>query len=362
MTESAENNSYSFPLKTFSGYLKGGHVQGIAVDEEKGYIYYSFTTILVKTDFDGNIVGSVKGIAGHLGCIAFDRERRLIYGSLELKHDAIGKIVYDITGCDIASEDAFYCVKFECDSIIRTDMDAEKDNIMKAVYLPDVVRDYGERDEVSGCLHRYGCSGIDGIAYGPEFGTDNPKIMIAYGIYNDVSRTDNDYQVIMQFDPDIFQKHAKPLNQLSPHHIGTECEKRYFFYTGNTEYGIQNLEYDGYTKSYIAAVYHGIKEEFINYPMFFIDAKHPARMQTLSGRNGEKGLCLSPAIPHVSVTDSRGGMSFPWGQTGIFAFGDGRYAFSHGEICSDEKGEYAAEVVLYKYGNGRENMFEIYNS
>ncbi len=346
-----------FPSRIFSGYSKGGHVQGVAIDAEKGFIYYSFTTILLKTDFKGNIIGSVNGIVGHLGCITFDKERRLIYGSLELKHDSIGDIIHSITGRDIAEEDAFYCVCFDCDRINKPDMDAEKEGIMKAVYLSDVVKDFSDTDEVSQLKHRYGCSGIDGIAYGPEFGKDKYKIMIAYGIYSDISRTDNDYQIILQFDPNIFEKYAKPLNQITPHHSGTVCENRYFFFTGNTEYGIQNLEYDEYTQSYIAAVYHGFKKDFINYPMFFIDAKASAQNQPLKGRNGEMGLCLSPSQPHKSITDSRGGADFPYGQTGIYSFGDGRYAFSHGEISSNEKGEFEAEIVLYRYSEKSKKIF-----
>ena len=44
-----------------------GHIQGIAVDKKREYIYCSFTTCLVKSDMNGNVVGSVKGLAGHFG-------------------------------------------------------------------------------------------------------------------------------------------------------------------------------------------------------------------------------------------------------------------------------------------------------
>ena len=40
----------SFPKKIFSGYFGKCHCQGIAIDEARGYVYYSFTTLLVKTD------------------------------------------------------------------------------------------------------------------------------------------------------------------------------------------------------------------------------------------------------------------------------------------------------------------------
>ena len=43
----------NLPNRIFSGYIpKAGHshVQGIAVDEQRGFIYFSFTTMLLKTD------------------------------------------------------------------------------------------------------------------------------------------------------------------------------------------------------------------------------------------------------------------------------------------------------------------------
>ena len=58
------------------------HIQGIAVDEKKGFIYYSFTTMLIKAKLDGTIVGSVKGLTGHLGCIDFNEADGKVYGSL----------------------------------------------------------------------------------------------------------------------------------------------------------------------------------------------------------------------------------------------------------------------------------------
>ena len=46
----------------FTGLWGNCHIQGIAVDKEKGFIYYSFTTKLVKATLDGEIVGTVDGL------------------------------------------------------------------------------------------------------------------------------------------------------------------------------------------------------------------------------------------------------------------------------------------------------------
>jgi len=322
-------------------------VQGIAVDEAKGYIYYSFTTILLKTDLRGEPVGSVENIVGHLGCITFDAERRRIYGSLEYKGDSIGRAISERKGAEAPTENAFYAVSFDADSIDRMGMDAEKDGVMTAVYLRDVVHDYESTDPVSGCPHIYGCSGIDGFALGPAFGEDADsakKLMICYGIYGDTNRTDNDHQLILQYDPSVFDEYGKPLSQLSLHHSGPEsAEKRYFLYTGNTTWGVQNLEYDAFSRSYLAAVYCGRKPEFRNPPMFIIDAEKAPKLLPLKGRE-ECGLTLS-----LSTLAENGECSFPLGQTGVYSFGDGRFCFSSPleRKTENDVAEHSAALRLY---------------
>ena len=58
--------------------------------------------------------------------------------------------------------------------------------------------------------HRYGCSGFDGITFGPKFGKSDGKryLTIAYGIYGDSTRTDNDYQVLLQYDTKNWKKYG----------------------------------------------------------------------------------------------------------------------------------------------------------
>ncbi len=327
------------PNRIFSGMYAGGHVQGIAVDCRRGYVYYSFTTMLLKTDLEGKPLGSVRNLAGHLGCITYDACRDRLYGSLELKHDVIGRDITQVTGRELSQEDAFYLVSFDVARIDRMDMDAESDGVMRAVYLRDVVADYGSIDPVSGKLHRYGCSGIDGIALGPAFGeaADSPcKIMIAYGIYGEVDRGDNDHQVILQLDPDVLDIYAKALNQTKPHHSGPDgCEQRYFFYTGNTLYGIQNLEYDPFSRTWLAAVYRGEKPQFANFRLFAIDARQKPRMQLLTGRQ-EQGMVLTSAKLGQEDNGIYGSM-FPYGATGIYSLGNGTFYFSENGYDKEKK-------------------------
>lgn len=323
----------NLPNHIFSGYWKEGHVQGIQVDAVRGFVYYSFTTILVKTDLEGNPLASVKNLIGHLGCIAYDCEKNRLYGSLELKHDIIGREIMERTGIALAEEDAFYLVSFELDKLDRMDMDAEKDGIMRAVYVRDVVKDYSGTDDYSGKPGRYGCGGMDGVSVGPVFGTgkNGPrKIMLAEGICGDVDRTDNDHQVLLQYDPSIFDVYGKVLDQLHPHHSGPEsCEARYFFYTGNTTWGIQNLEYDPSTGYWFTAVYVGKKPEFENFKMFAIDGNIPTKAAILEGRGTETGLILTSAkIGQGQKNERIYGSHFPFGSTGMSSQGDGNFYFS----------------------------------
>ena len=183
-------------LLTVVAERSGSHLQGIAIDAKREYLYCSFTTCLLKVDMQGNVVGSVNGLVGHLGCIAYNPLDGRVYGSLEFKHDAIGAPILKRIGYTEEVLDGFYAVRFDVDKIDRMNMDAEKDQVMQAVFLRDVFEDY------TATSHRYGCSGIDGITFAPSFGEDGPadQLYVAYGIYEDNAREDNDHQVLLQYD------------------------------------------------------------------------------------------------------------------------------------------------------------------
>lgn len=330
-----------------------GHVQGIAVCPEKNFICYSFTTVLVKTDLAGNLIGTVGGLVGHLGCIDYNAEDGRVFGSLEYKNDAIGKGIMKTLGREgeALGENAFYVVAFDVDKIDRVGLDAERDGIMTAVYLPDVVADFEGKGE-NGADHRYACSGIDGTAIGPVFGApkDSPTmLMIAYGVYGDVTRRDNDHQVILQYDWRRFKEYEQPLLQGAPHHSGPTADARYFLYTGNTTYGVQNLCYDPATNYYFAAVYHGKKEHFPNYDMFVIDASVAPKEATLAGLD-EQGMMLSlaPVGAHHAPSGTCG-FHFPWGATGMHALGNGCFYISQERSTKTPPRVYASTVRLYHY-------------
>jgi hypothetical protein len=224
------------------------HVQGIAFDSEKEVIYSSFTNTLTVSDLNGSLQGSVTGITGHLGDIAFDPGKRVVYASLEFKDDAIGKAISQKIGETgiLRSQSGFYIAEIYVDKITGTDIPLEDAGRLYPV--AEAGKDYMETVTVYGIgkEHRYGCSGIDGIALAPAFGDGGKEekyLYVAYGIYSDTTRTDNDYNILLRYDLDDL----------------TVPTHKYFIHTGNTTYGVQNLAYDTYTDRMYLAVYKGKK-------------------------------------------------------------------------------------------------------
>src|SRR5688500_11969240 len=138
----ATESSTRLPLKQNGGTWASGHVQGIAVDVQGGYIYYSFTDLLAKYDFSGKLIGTLVGWTGHLGDLDFNPADGKVYGSLEYGKDK-----------------AFYIAMIDASRLDRVGIEVTNTEILRTVYLPEVAKDF-----TSG---RYGCSGIDGVGFGP---------------------------------------------------------------------------------------------------------------------------------------------------------------------------------------------------
>jgi hypothetical protein len=333
------------------------HVQGIALDQSREYLYFSFTTSLIKTDLTGRLVGSVRGLTGHLGCIALSPLDGKIYGSLEYKNDAIGQNIRKSQGREAVEEDSFYVVRFDGEKITRPDMDAQSDGVMECVALPTVKQDYQARVLQGGQVieHRHGCSGIDGITFAPLPGTGKSGklyFMVAYGIYKDLSRTDNDYQVIITYDPAVLDAYARPLEEDHlPRSGPDECLHKFFVYTGNTDWGVQNLEYDPFTGNLFLAVYPGAKPAFANRRLYVVDGCVAPVRQVLKGYD-------PPVQGEVLTLWGQGalpGFDFPYGSTGMISLGDGRFYFSR--EYRDQAGGQCSDVMLYHYNPANPLLF-----
>ena len=359
-TSVVAQNPASLPRKIESGPFKAGHIQGIAVDTEQKYMYYSYTTMLIKTDMQGNIVGSVTGLLGHLGDLDFNDVDGRLYGSLEYKNDAIGQGILRMEKSERKLQTAFYIAIFDVDKITREGMDAEKDGIMTTVYLPTVLEDYlaevltaeGKKE------HRLGCSGIDGVTFGPKFGKKGGKqyLTVGYGVYGDTDRSDNDYQVLLQYDVSKWAKYEKPLSQEEMHLQGpAKPAGQYFVKTGNTTYGVQNFDYDASSHSWMMAVYKGNKKHFPNYTFFAADGAARPVKQAL---DGVPYIKKAKVVALKAVGKQQGdirGWDWGVGSTGMCSLGDGYFYLSHNYKIEEGQGSI---IRLYRFTGNADNAFE----
>lgn len=269
-----------YPLSLAGGGWDVKHCQGITVDKEKGYIYYSYTSLLVKCDMDGNIIGTVTGFTGHLGDIAFNEKDSRIYCGYYSKN-----------------REGFYVLIFDADKITKENMKPKSD-VVRSVFVSEAYNDYKAAVTLQtegGALwkkHRYGCSGIDGITFGPDFskGKGSEDVLtLAYGIYSEPDRTDNDYQVLLQYDvTDWWDTVSKPHSEKELHFsAATDFRGKYFVYTGNTKYGVQTMEYFDELNLWILNCYHGQKDSFKKLRLFAIDGDVPPKKETLRGQPQE---------------------------------------------------------------------------
>lgn len=281
------------PATVDGGAWKSGHIQGMAVDRRKGFMYFSFTNLLVKTDLAGKPVGSVTGFTGHLGDLDFNTKDGRVYGSLEYK-----------------AAKAFYIAILDGDRITEMDMDAETTGVVSTVHLKEVVDDYSADMDGNGVFdgdtaktadHRYGCSGIDGVAFGPAFdgrrgAARTQMLTVAYGVYANTTRQDNDNQVLLQYDIRRWKKYERPLTEADPHTSGPGSpDGKYFAYTGNTTYGVQNLDYDAYSGNWLLAAYKGTKTRFPNYSLFVLDgSKRPVTGPVSGQRHQARATAAAP--------------------------------------------------------------------
>lgn len=339
---------WSPELKT--GPWPTSHVQGIAVDPDKGFVYYSFTTLLVKTDLSGKLVGTVGGFTGHLGDLTFNPDDGKVYGSLEYK-DA----------------KAFYVAIFDVDKVNREDIQAMDSSIVSTVYLPEVVDDFTADLSGDGQFagdtartddHRYGASGIDGIALGPKFGRTDGRnyLTVAYGIYDNTSRTDNDHQVLIQYDISGWDRIGRPLTEDDAHHRSPPTAgRKYFVYTGNTRYGVQTLTYDPWLERWFLGVYPGHKTRFPNYSLFAVDAASPPKTKALTGLPGETGATLP--LAGTGLRDSSTGIR-GWRaevEYGLESLGDGLYYIAR---SSSSDGKHSAKLVLMSWAGDPDEPFQ----
>ena len=205
-------------------------------------------------------------------------------------------------------------------------------------------------------------------------------VYVAYGVYGDTTRTDNDYNVLLAYrladvlahshnvsssslcgyllsqtlEKDLRAAsltydgdYAAPLDNRSSSDKNDSCSNslqplfhvhKYFVHTGNTEWGVQNLAYDSSTNQMFLAVYKGSKSRWPNYDLFALDMNQQASSAPLDG----VPYCSSP----VEQLEVSGAWYFRWGSTGLCPLGDGSYYISHNGTSD---GNNYCEACLYRW-------------
>lgn len=173
------------------------HMQGFT--SGKGFMYWSFTDCIVKTTISGTMRCQTEIKGGHLGCIDYYDGK--IYGSY-LGNALPGKVWNDWS--------SFKVYVFDADDL----------------HVIDIINmDICDYYKSISCFDNdtRGFQGIDGIAIGKDPATKERKLFAACALY---SNEKYDHQIILQCSLD------------------GKYEKEYHFKTGNTVFGIQNLDYD----------------------------------------------------------------------------------------------------------------------
>ena len=342
------------------------HVQGLAIDRERGYMYFSFTSQFYKTDLQGNVLASIDRVQGHLGAMTLNPEDGRVYASLECKDDEIGANISKKLKVDQIerSSSVFYIAIIDVNKLDRIGMDPEKDGVMTTVCVREACEDYRAIVKQDGkeLEHRYGCSGIDGVTFAPAIGKKSGKkyLYVAYGIYGDNGRTDNDYQVLLRYDVRRWGRYETPVTFGNIHEKGPKKpQEKYFVYTGNTRYGVQNMAYDPYTHRIYMAVYNGKKPQYPNYGLFAVDCSKKPFKAPLKGVGYEEDEQKQLTLAEDGLYDEASGVHgwyFKWGSTGICPLGDGWWLISENSKNKDKTNNCNAR--LYRWSGVPECPFE----
>ena len=133
---------------------------------------------------------------------------------------------------------------------------------------------------------------------------------------------------------------------------------KYFIYTGNTTYGVQNLEYDQANKLWLLACYPGKKEHFSNFSTYVIDGSKAPRKEWLQGveylKKGKVLTLLDRGEIDAKNPEIRG-----WrddiGAKGLCAIGDGYFYAAIGKKYKEGQD---CDAQLYRFIGGEKEGFE----
>lgn len=184
------------------------HLQGFS--SGNGYMYWSFTDSLVKTTLSGTVKCQVEIRGGHLGDCDYYNGK--IYASF-LGNALPGHAWEDWTSFKIYVFDAD---DLHVVDIINLDI---CDEYKRITCTPEDTR---------------GFQAVDGVCFAPDPISGETKMFVACALYTDEKYSS---QIILQLTPEGVY------------------ETEYHIPTGNTVYGIQNLDYDAENKEFWFTAY-----------------------------------------------------------------------------------------------------------
>ena len=199
------------------------HMQGFSNGE--GYMYWSFTDSLVKTTMNGIVKCQTMIRGGHLGDIDYHNGK--IYGTY-LQDALPGHEWADWTGFKIYVFDAY---DLHVERIINLDI---CDYYKSITCTPEDTR---------------GFQGVDGVAIAPDPKTGEDKLFVACALYTGEKYSN---QIILQFT------------------LEGVYETEYHIPTGNTVYGIQNLDYDAENKEFWFSTYGSSQPYQAKYTLYCV--------------------------------------------------------------------------------------------
>jgi len=229
-------------------------------------------------------------------------------------------------------------------------MDSEDNEAFKIVCVREATKDYhlsGFDDSGRQLDHFYGCSGIDGVAIAPRLGKRGGRdfLYVAYGIYGDKTRSDNDFQVLLRYNLKDLDKRAGKVRFGEFYSEGpSKPLDKYFVFTGNTNWGVQNMAYDRSLGKMFLFVYKGAKEQFTNYNAFTFDVSRKPLKKGLIGVPYDNSR--HPVIG--SWENPVSGVFFKYGSTGVSPLGDGRFYFAESGR-SEVSGKQYCRARLYSW-------------
>ena len=185
------------------------HMQGFTTDKENGYMYFSFTDSVVKVNMNSTMIAQVHVSGGHLGDIDYHEGK--LYASF-LGQPGAGKVWDDWS--------SFKIYVFNAD-----DLALEK--IIPLPICDELKALRGTPEDI------YGFNAIDGMTFGPD--ADGNMKMFAACATIEGEKFSN--QILLQLSLD------------------GEFEKLCLIPTGNTVFGIQNLDHDDETGEFWFSTY-----------------------------------------------------------------------------------------------------------